>query len=67
MLSLHLWRNKVIYYQKVLDNARVCPFLKEDVGADNDDDYEDDGKGKGSRDKFQMESIVLVLASHISM
>lgn len=67
MLSLHLWRNKVIYYQKVLDNARVCPFLKEDVGDDNDDDYEDDGKGKGSSDKFQMESVVLVLASHISM
>ena len=66
MLSLHVWRKKVIYYQKVLENACVCPFLK-DVGDDNDDDYEDDGKEKGSRDKFQMESIILVLASHISI
>ena len=44
----------------------VCPFLK-DVGDDNDDDYEDDGKGKRRREMFKMEPIILVLASHISM
>ena len=40
----------------MLENAHVCPFLK-DVGDDNDDDYEDDGKGKISREMFQMEPI----------
>ena len=67
MLSLHLQRNKLIYYQKVLQNARVWPFLQEDVGDDNDDDYEDDGKGKGIREMFQVEPSILVLASHMSM
>ena len=67
MLSLHLQRNKLIYYQKVLQNARVWPFLQEDVGDDNDDDYEDDGKGQGSREMFQGEPSILVLASHMSM
>ena len=38
----------------MLENAHVCPFLK-DVGED--DDYEDDGKGKISREMFQMEPI----------
>lgn len=50
----------------MLQNARVWSFLK-DVGDDNDDDYEDDGKGKGSREMFQVEPIILVLASHMSM
>ena len=65
MLSLHLQRNKLIYYQKVLENAHVCPFLK-DVGDDNDDDHEDDGKGKISREMFQMEPINSLTYQHVN-
>ena len=51
----------------MLQNANFCPYLKED--DDDNDDYEDDGKVflQGNKETYQMEPIILVLASHISM